>query len=93
MEIEHFDDGKKGHFKAVENGVQAGIMTYVWAGEDKFIIDHTIGNPDFKGQNVGMKMLDKAVAHARTNNLKIIPLCPFAKKMFDKKEEIRDVLA
>jgi predicted GNAT family acetyltransferase len=91
MEIQHFDDGKKGHWKAVEDGVQAGLMTYVWAGDDKFIIEHTIGNPEFKG--VGMKLLDKAVAYARENNKKIIPLCPFAKKMFDRKEEIHDVLS
>lgn len=91
MEIEHFDDGKKGHFKAVEGDVQAGMMTYVWAGEDKFIIDHTEGSPEFSG--VGMKMLNTAVAYAREKNLKIIPLCPFAKKMFERKEEIRDVLA
>lgn len=91
MKIEHYDDGKKGHFKAVEGDVQAGIMTYVWAGDGKFIIDHTVGNPDFKG--VGRKMLDAAVAFARDKNLKVIPLCPFAKKMFDKTEEIKDVLA
>jgi len=91
MEIQHFDDGKKGHFKAVEGDTEAGLMTYVWAGEDKFIIDHTEGQPEFKG--VGMKMLEKAVEFAREKNLKIIPLCPFAKKMFDRKEEIRDVLA
>ncbi|MFL9836287.1 GNAT family N-acetyltransferase [Flavobacterium sp. ST-75] len=90
MEIKHYDDGKKGHFKAIEGDVQAGIMTYVWAG-DKFIIEHTIGNPDFKG--IGKKLLDEAVTFARNNNSKIIPLCPFAKKMFDKHEEIHDVLA
>ncbi len=91
MEIEHSDDGKKGQFKAMEGDVQAGLMTYVWAGEDKFIIEHTVGNPEFKG--VGMKLLDQAVAFAREKSIKIIPLCPFAKKMFDRKEEIRDVLA
>ncbi len=91
MEIQQFDDGKKGHFKAVENEVQAGLMTYVWAGEDKFIIEHTEGNPEFKG--VGMKLLNRAVEYARQNNKHIIPLCPFAKKMFDRMDEIKDVLA
>ncbi|MBY8961743.1 N-acetyltransferase [Flavobacterium sp. D11R37] len=91
MNIENFDDGKKGHFKATEGDTEAGLMTYTWAGDDKFIIDHTEGNPEFKG--VGMKLLDKAVAFAREKNVKIIPLCPFAKKMFERKEEIRDVLA
>lgn len=91
MEIQQFDDGKKGHFKAVENGVQAGLMTYVWAGEDKFIIEHTEGNPEFKG--VGLKLLNRAVEYARQNNKHIIPLCPFAKKMFDRMDEIKDVMA
>lgn len=91
MEIQHFDDGKKGYFKAVEGDTEAGRMTYVWAGDGKFIIEHTVGNPDFKG--VGKKMLDEAVAFARNKELKIIPLCPFAKKMFDRTDEIRDVLA
>ena len=91
MEIQRFDDGKKGYFKAVEGDTEAGKMTFVWAGEKKMIIDHTEGNPDFKG--VGIKMLNTAVAYARENGIKIIPLCPFAKKMFDRTEEIRDVLA
>ena len=91
MEIQHHDDGKKGHFKALEGETEAGIMTYTWEGDDKFIIEHTIGNPEFKG--VGLKLLDRAVAFAREKRVKIIPECPFAKKMFDRKPEIHDVLA
>jgi len=91
MEIEHFDDGRKGHFKAIENDVEAGIMTYVWQDENTFVIEHTVGNPEFKV--VGMKLLHKAVEFARESNKKIVPVCPFAKKMFDLKEELRDVLA
>ena len=91
MEIKHSDDGAKGYFSAKEGDIKAGIMTYVWAGEDKFIIDHTEGNPDFKG--IGKKLLDAAVAYARENKKTIIPLCPFAKKMFGRMPEIHDVLA
>ena len=91
MEIKHTDNGKKGEWVATEGDVKAGEMTYVWAGEDKFIIEHTIGNPDFKG--VGMKLLDRAVDYARQNNKKIIPLCPFARKMFDRNKDLHDVLS
>lgn len=92
MNIERKDDGKKGVFLAMENDTQAGMMSYTWAGSDKFIIDHTEVNPDFGGQGVGNKMVMAAVGFARENNLKIIPLCPFAKSVFDKTGEIRDVL-
>ncbi|WP_028525327.1 GNAT family N-acetyltransferase [Runella limosa] len=92
MTIEQFNRESKGFFKASEDSKEAGRMTYSWAGNDKFIIDHTEVNPDFKGKNVGLQLVMAAVDFAREKNLKIIPLCPFAKSVFDKKEEIRDVL-
>lgn len=93
MEIQHVNNETKGFFKAVEEGVEAGRMTYSWAGTDRFIIDHTEVNPDFNGKGVGKKMVMAAVEYARTNDKKILPLCPFAKSVFDKVEEIRDVLS
>lgn len=92
MEIIQENNEKKGLFKAIENNVEAGLMTYSWAGENKFIIDHTEVNPDFSGKGVGKKLVMKAVDYARANNLKIMPLCPFAKSVFDRVAEIRDVL-
>jgi len=92
MEIQQINRETKGVFQAMEDGKEAGAMTYSWAGEDKMIIDHTEVNPEFKGRNVGNQLLMALVEYARENNIKIIPLCPFAKSVFDKKEEIRDVL-
>ena len=93
MEIQQINDTKKGYFEAVEGGKQAGQMTYTWAGNDKFIIDHTEVSEDFAGKGVGKKLLMAAVDYARKNEVKIIPLCPFAKSVFDKVEDIRDVLS
>lgn len=93
MEIQQINDTKKGYFEAVENGKQAGQMTYTWAGDSQFIIDHTEVSEDFAGKGVGKKLLMATVDFARKNNVKIIPLCPFAKSVFDKVEDIRDVLS
>lgn len=92
MEIQQINRETKGVFQAIEDGQEAGAMTYSWAGADKMIIDHTEVNPEFKGRQVGNQLLMAVVEYARANNIKIIPLCPFAKSVFDKKEEIRDVL-
>jgi uncharacterized protein len=92
MTIENFDDGKKGYYRAVENETEAGRMTYTWAGETKIIIDHTEVNPAFRGKDVGKKLLIEVVKFSRAKNIKILPLCPFAKAMFEKTAEIRDVL-
>lgn len=92
MKVEQFNGESKGYFKASDSDREAGRMTYSWAGKDKFIIDHTEVDPAFKGQGVGKVLLDAAVAYARENHLKVIPLCPFAKSQFDRRAEIKDVL-
>lgn len=92
MEIQQINDTRRGYFEAVEDGKEAGKMTYTWAGDSKFIIDHTEVSPDFNGKGVGKKLVMAAVDYARANHLKIIPLCPFAKSVFDKVPEIHDVL-
>ncbi len=85
-------NGTKGYFYVSVNGKQEGKMTFVFAGNDKMIIDHTEVNPGNNGKGYGKKMVTKAVEYAREKNIKIIPLCPFAKKVFDKTPEFRDVL-
>ncbi|WP_029269536.1 GNAT family N-acetyltransferase [Flavobacterium sp. KJJ] len=92
MEVKQINDIKRGYFEAIEEGKEAGKMTYTWAGDSKFIIDHTEVSDEFGGKGIGKKLLMATVDYARNNNLKIIPLCPFAKSVFDKNEDIRDVL-
>lgn len=92
MEILHKDNGKKGMFYIEQDGVLVAEMTYVWAGTNKIIIDHTAVDDVLKGKNAGKQMLAKAVAFARANNIHILPLCPFAKSVFDKTPEYQDVL-
>ncbi len=41
IEVKQNDDKKHGSFEASIDGQKAGLMTYTWAGEDRFIIDHT----------------------------------------------------
>ena len=83
---------KNGFFHIDINGKIEAKMTFVFAGPDKIIIDHTEVNEGNNGKGFGKKMVAKAVEFARDKNIKIIPLCPFAKKVFDKTPEFRDVL-
>lgn len=83
---------RKGFFHIDVNGKTEAKMTFVFAGPDKIIIDHTEVNEGNNGKGYGKKMVTKAVEYAREKNIKIIPLCPFAKKVFDKTPEFRDVL-
>lgn len=93
MEIKHSQTETKGSFYIELEGKKVGEMTYSIAGPSLIIIDHTEVGEELKGKGAGAQMLNAAVAYARENNIKILPLCPFAKSVFDKKEEIRDVLS
>ncbi|MBO6184127.1 MAG: N-acetyltransferase [Chryseobacterium sp.] len=92
IDVKQKNDEKHGSFEALIDGNRAGLMTYTWAGEDRFIIDHTEVEEAYNGKGVGKEMLIKAVEFARENGKKIIPLCPFAKATFQKNEDLRDVL-
>lgn len=92
MDIKHADDGKKGRFYIEENGKSLAEMTYIWVNDEKIIVDHTEVDDVLRGKGAGKQLLTKVVEFARQKNIKIIPLCPFAKSVFDKLEEFRDVL-
>lgn len=85
-------NAKNGFFSVEINGKTEAKMTFVFAGTDKIIIDHTEVNPGNNGKGLGKKMVTAAVEMAREKNLKIIPLCPFAKSVFEKTSEFRNVL-
>ncbi len=91
VKIEREDTGSKGRFVIYENDEMAGEMTYVWAGNHKIIIDHTGVEEKFGGKGFGKKLVMKAVEFARESDLKILPLCPFAKRIFDLDKTIQDV--
>ena len=92
MLIQHKKVGGKGMFYVGEAGAILAEMVYTMASEDKMIIEHTEVDESLSGKGVGMQLLDTAVEYARTHKIKIIPLCPFAKSVFDKRPEIGDVL-
>ena len=93
FEIKHNKEKSKGNFSAVDDGITAGGIYYTMAGETRMILDHTEVNNDYREQGIGKKILMHIVDYVRENKIEIIPLCPFAKSVFDKTESIRDVLA
>ncbi len=93
IQVKQNNNEKNGEFEAFFDGKHAGLMTYTWAGNDKFIIDHTEVEPAYNGKGVGKEMVLSAVDFARKNHIKIIPLCPFAKATFQRNEDLQDVLA
>jgi predicted GNAT family acetyltransferase len=92
MEINHFENAHKGSFYVEVNGALLAEMTYSMAGPNKMIIDHTAVSDELRGQGIGNLLVDAAVSYSRDNNIKIIPLCSFARSVFNKTPSYTDVL-
>lgn len=92
MQIQQQDNGKKGSFFVKDGEELLAEMTYTWPSEHLFIIDHTEVSEKLAGKGVGKQLVNAAVDFARANNHKILPLCPFAKKVIEKTPEYQDVL-
>lgn len=92
MQIQLEQTATKGAFYYEEGGKRLAEMTFTMAGDTRMIIDHTDVSDVLRGKGAGKQLVEAAVQHARKNNLKILPLCPFAKSVFDKTEAYHDVL-
>jgi predicted GNAT family acetyltransferase len=92
MLIQQKETDGNGKFYVEVNGEILAEMEYTMPSKDKMIISHTEVDASLSGKGVGVQLLHALVDYARTENIKIIPLCPFAKAIFNKRPEFRDVL-
>ncbi len=92
MQVQHNYNEKNGVFFIEEGGKQIATMRYVFAGPEKFIIEHTVVIPEFEGKGIGKLLVKAAVDFAREKGIKILPLCPYASVVFKRTPEYADVL-
>lgn len=92
MNITHKQENNRGYFVATEDSDELGRIVYKMAGPTKLLIEHTEVNPLYEGKGIGKKLVYAVVDYARSNGIKILPLCSFAKALFAKTPEIHDVL-
>jgi predicted GNAT family acetyltransferase len=92
MLIQHKQGKVKSMFYVEEDGKLLAEMVYSMPNPDKMLIEHTEVDESLSGKGIGKQLVYAAVEYARTNNIKIIALCPFAKSVFDRMKEWQDVL-
>jgi predicted GNAT family acetyltransferase len=57
------------------------------------ILEHTEVDASLRGQGIARRLVEDAVSWAREQNIKLVPVCPFAKTVFDREPAFGDVLA
>ncbi len=86
--VQHEGDDKKARFFIEADGKRIAVIEYVYAGTDKFIIEHTEVDPAHEGKGLGKQLVTAAVDFAREQDMKIIPLCPYANAVFSKSPDV-----
>jgi predicted GNAT family acetyltransferase len=92
MDIKLEESPTRGSFYVEEKGERLAELVFTKAGDIRIIINHTEVSDALRGKNAGKQLVAAAVDYARKHNLKVFPLCPFAKSVFERVAEYQDVL-
>ena len=67
-------------------------LTYSRLGKTQIIVDHPDVPDALRGTGVGARLVERAVLDARTEGIRIVPLCPFTRAQIARHPEWQDVL-
>ena len=76
---------------AYKDGKQIGECEFCVSG-NMWTITHTGVRPGHEGQGIARKLVESVIEAARLRQMKIVPVCSYARKMMAGKEEYKDVL-
>ena len=57
-----------------------------------WVIAHTGVRPEYGGKGIARELVGKVIEEARARKVKVVPVCSYAKKMMEGREEYSDVL-
>jgi predicted GNAT family acetyltransferase len=80
------DSNRRGAFVIEQNETRLAEMAIAIIGEN-LIVYHTEVKEQLQGQGIAGKLLEQMVGYARTNNLKVVPLCPYVLAQFKRHTE------
>lgn len=89
LEIRH--DVPGGRFVTRVDGHE-GYVGYQRDG-DVLTITHTEVPPEIGGRGIAAQLVAAALDHARSQGLKVVPRCPYAKSYIDRHPRYADLLA
>lgn len=68
-------------------------MTFGKAPDGTITIDHTGVPPEYEGRGIAAKLVNRAIADAREQGFKIVPVCSYVAAQFRRHPEWADLLA
>ena len=89
--LEIIQDKIKERFSLFVNNNDAGHISYQFEN-NKITIIHTQVDKEYGGRGYAKLLVENVIDYARGNKFKIIPICPYAKKILSDNEKYQDVL-
>lgn len=75
---------------AYDEGKEIGKLTFSVNG-NVWSIEHTFVDKNYGGQGIAKKLVKITVDEAKKRDIKIIPVCSYVKKEFEKNDEYKEV--
>jgi predicted GNAT family acetyltransferase len=93
MTIQRQQQGHRGAFYIERDGSRAEL-TFSASPDGKLVmLDHTEVAEPLRGQGIARSLVEAAVVWARQQQIRLVPVCPVARAIFEREPAFRDVLA
>ncbi len=93
LKYEREENGQNGKVTCYLQGKPVGEILYNYIDPKVLVISHTEADPEYQGHGIGKGLVTDVADFARKEQLKVIPICPFAKVLFDRHPEWQDIRA
>ncbi|MDB5560978.1 MAG: N-acetyltransferase [Hyphomicrobiales bacterium] len=91
--VEREDEELAGRYVVhLAEGVEAE-MTYRKLDATTIAIDHTFVPREYRGANIALKLVERGIADARAEGIKIVPRCSYVAAQFLRHPEWEDLRA
>jgi predicted GNAT family acetyltransferase len=91
--VERENDAAGGRYVVRLPGGAEAELTYGRRGTDVIVADHTYVPPSFRGRGIAELLVNRAIADARSEGIKVMPLCSYVAAQFRRHPEWADLRA
>jgi predicted GNAT family acetyltransferase len=70
------------------DGERFGYLEFTRPDTSVMRIEYVEVDPDLRGTGLGLQLVQKAVAFARENSLKVVPICSYARAVIQRDPEL-----
>lgn len=91
--MQFLEDENRFYIPSPDGSEDIGEIIYTRVGNDKASIDHTYVNANYRGQGLAEKLFDFVIEKMKQEKRKIIPVCSYAVKQFEKRPDLQSIKA